>query len=260
MMTTLAALLGAVPLALSYGNGAELRRPLGISIVGGLIVSQVLTLYTTPVLYVYLDRFQSWLKGALAAALVRRRRLGGARMSAQRSGAPGQPIPRAARLGAALATALLAAACAVGPNYHRPAAPVPSAYKELPPGWKVGSPQDAQRRGDWWAIFEDPELDRLEREVNISNQNVKQYEAQYREAVALLREAAGAALSHRDRKLQRPAGRRRRRYGGRLERRRQRRRRQHAHGVHPRGLCSAGSRTSGAPSGARSRAARRACR
>jgi multidrug efflux pump len=62
MMTTLAALLGAVPLALSYGNGAELRRPLGISIVGGLIVSQALTLYTTPVLYVYLDRFQSWLK------------------------------------------------------------------------------------------------------------------------------------------------------------------------------------------------------
>ncbi len=62
MMTTLAALLGAVPLAFSYGNGAELRRPLGISIVGGLIVSQVLTLYTTPVLYVYLDRLQSWAK------------------------------------------------------------------------------------------------------------------------------------------------------------------------------------------------------
>jgi multidrug efflux pump len=62
MMTTLAALLGAIPLALSYGDGAELRRPLGVSIVGGLIVSQVLTLYTTPVLYVYLDRFQSWIK------------------------------------------------------------------------------------------------------------------------------------------------------------------------------------------------------
>jgi multidrug efflux pump len=62
MMTTLAALLGAIPLAVSYGNGAELRRPLGISIVGGLIVSQMLTLYTTPVLYVYLDRFQIWLK------------------------------------------------------------------------------------------------------------------------------------------------------------------------------------------------------
>jgi multidrug efflux pump len=62
MMTTLAALLGAVPLAISYGNGSELRTPLGIAIVGGLLVSQVLTLYTTPVLYVYLDRAQTWAK------------------------------------------------------------------------------------------------------------------------------------------------------------------------------------------------------
>ncbi len=60
MMTTMAALLGAVPLAIGLGEGAELRRPLGISIVGGLILSQMLTLYTTPVVYLYLDRFRLW--------------------------------------------------------------------------------------------------------------------------------------------------------------------------------------------------------
>jgi multidrug efflux pump len=60
MMTTMAALFGALPLAFGHGDGAEMRSPLGISIVGGLIVSQVLTLYTTPVIYVYLDRFGVW--------------------------------------------------------------------------------------------------------------------------------------------------------------------------------------------------------
>jgi multidrug efflux pump len=60
MMTTMAAMLGAVPLAIGFGDGAELRRPLGIAIVGGLAVSQLLTLYTTPVVYLYLDRFRLW--------------------------------------------------------------------------------------------------------------------------------------------------------------------------------------------------------
>jgi multidrug efflux pump len=60
MMTTMAAMLGALPLAVGAGDGAELRRPLGISIVGGLMVSQMLTLYTTPVIYLYLDRFRLW--------------------------------------------------------------------------------------------------------------------------------------------------------------------------------------------------------
>jgi len=60
MMTTMAALLGALPLALQQGTGSELRRPLGISIVGGLLVSQFLTLYTTPVIYLYMDRFGAW--------------------------------------------------------------------------------------------------------------------------------------------------------------------------------------------------------
>jgi multidrug efflux pump len=59
-MTTMAALLGGLPLALGRGNGAELRRPLGIAIVGGLIFSQMLTLYTTPVVYLYLDRLRLW--------------------------------------------------------------------------------------------------------------------------------------------------------------------------------------------------------
>jgi multidrug efflux pump len=60
MMTTMAAMLGALPLALGMGDGAELRQPLGIAIVGGLILSQALTLYSTPVIYLYLDRFRLW--------------------------------------------------------------------------------------------------------------------------------------------------------------------------------------------------------
>ncbi|WP_298252102.1 efflux RND transporter permease subunit [Bradyrhizobium sp.] len=60
MMTTMAALLGALPLAIGFGEGGELRRPLGIAIVGGLILSQALTLYSTPVIYLYMDRFRLW--------------------------------------------------------------------------------------------------------------------------------------------------------------------------------------------------------
>ena len=60
MMTTMAALLGGLPLALGTGTGSEMRRPLGITIVGGLIVSQMLTLFTTPVVYIYMDRLRLW--------------------------------------------------------------------------------------------------------------------------------------------------------------------------------------------------------
>jgi NodT family efflux transporter outer membrane factor (OMF) lipoprotein len=94
--------------------------------------------------------------------------------------------------GLIFAVSLMLVACKVGPNYHRPDAPVPVAYKELPadaPQWNPSSPRDAEDRGIWWTIYDDAELDRLERQVNISNQNVKQYEAEYREAVALLKEA-----------------------------------------------------------------------
>ncbi len=60
MMTTMAALLGALPLAVGTGVGSELRQPLGLSIAGGLVFSQMMTLYTTPVIYLYLDRFRLW--------------------------------------------------------------------------------------------------------------------------------------------------------------------------------------------------------
>ena len=63
LMTTMAALLGGVPMMLGSGVGSEIRQPLGYAIVGGLALSQVLTLYTTPVVYIYLDRLQSWLFG-----------------------------------------------------------------------------------------------------------------------------------------------------------------------------------------------------
>jgi multidrug efflux pump len=75
MMTTMVALLSAVPLALGRGEGAELRHPLGISIVGGLVVSQMLTLYTTPVVYLYLDRLSTWLRPRGAGGLKRSRQL-----------------------------------------------------------------------------------------------------------------------------------------------------------------------------------------
>jgi multidrug efflux pump subunit AcrB len=60
LMTTMAALLGAVPLMVGTGTGSEIRQPLGYTIVGGLLLSQLLTLYTTPVVYLYLDRFRMW--------------------------------------------------------------------------------------------------------------------------------------------------------------------------------------------------------
>ena len=74
LMTTLAALLGAVPLVIAVGPGTELRRPLGVTIIGGLIVSQILTLYTTPVIYLQLDRLRL-------------------RVAARRRGARARPTP-----------------------------------------------------------------------------------------------------------------------------------------------------------------------
>jgi HAE1 family hydrophobic/amphiphilic exporter-1 len=66
MMTTVAALFGTLPIALGYGEGADARQPLGLAVVGGLVVSQFLTLYITPVIYLYLESLQEWFSGAKA--------------------------------------------------------------------------------------------------------------------------------------------------------------------------------------------------
>ncbi len=85
--------------------------------------------------------------------------------------------------------------CTVGPKYHPPVPQAPTAYKEVPANfkdagpWKVAQPEDAKLRGDWWKIFNDPELDALEDRLNIDNQNIKQYFENFMEARAVIREA-----------------------------------------------------------------------
>jgi HAE1 family hydrophobic/amphiphilic exporter-1 len=69
MMTTMAALFGAVPIALGYGAGGEARQPLGLVVVGGLIFSQLVTLYLTPVVYTYMAQFQTWIKASKTQAV-----------------------------------------------------------------------------------------------------------------------------------------------------------------------------------------------
>src|SRR5579863_4444795 len=95
--------------------------------------------------------------------------------------------------GVLLATLLALSGCMVGPNYRRPPAPVPTAFKEKPPdGWKEAQPSDAALKGKWWEIYNDPQLNALEEQVSISNQNVLQAEAQYRAARAEVQIARSA--------------------------------------------------------------------
>jgi len=91
--------------------------------------------------------------------------------------------PRCVFLGLLIPAMLLSTACMVGPKYQRPAAPASPAFKEPPPeGWKEAQPSDGIIRGKWWEIYNDPNLNALEEQVNISNQNILSAEAQYREA------------------------------------------------------------------------------
>jgi NodT family efflux transporter outer membrane factor (OMF) lipoprotein len=97
-------------------------------------------------------------------------------------------IARFQRLCGVAALGLLLGSCEVGPDYVRPSAPVPTQYKELG-GWRPAVPREAGAEQPWWAIYRDPALDGLERQIDISNQNLKAAEAAYRQAQALVAEA-----------------------------------------------------------------------
>ena len=161
MMTTLCAIFGALPLILSNATGSELRRPLGITIIGGLILSQVLTLFTTPVVYLYLDRLR-----LLWERLPRRRNR--ARLALQ-----------PAALAALLSLAGLVTGCNFAPHYVKPTVATPAAFREMTPaqaaateGWKTAEPNDDALRGQWWEMFGDTNLNALESQVAVSNQTV----------------------------------------------------------------------------------------
>jgi NodT family efflux transporter outer membrane factor (OMF) lipoprotein len=161
LMTTMAAIFGALPLILSGATGSELRRPLGITIVGGLIMSQALTLFTTPVVYLYLDRMRLWF------AQTHRRRMGR------------RAVLQPAALVAVIGFALFASGCSFAPKYAPPSVATPRAFKEMTPdqakvteGWKTAQPSDDAIRGQWWKLFGDTNLDALEDQVDISNQTV----------------------------------------------------------------------------------------
>ena len=164
LMTTAAAMLGALPMALNTGTGSELRRPLGVTIIGGLLLSQLLTLYTTPALYVAVDRLRiravRWQEGVATLAVI----LVGVSVSA----------------------------CAVGPRYVPPKVPVPAAFKEqtYPDAGVLqpASPRDHIPREGWWRMFQDPQLNRLVVQLMDKNPTLAESEARVRQARALVRQ------------------------------------------------------------------------
>lgn len=82
---------------------------------------------------------------------------------------------------------LLLCGCAVGPRYAKPTTPAPPQYKELPPNWKAAQPSDQVAKGKWWEVFQDPQLNALEEQVNVSNQTLKAAQAQFEQARAVVR-------------------------------------------------------------------------
>jgi hypothetical protein len=191
MMTTMAALFGAVPLAIGTGMGSELRRPLGISIIGGLIVSQVLTLYTTPVIYLFMDNLRLKLQGRNMRAHAPAKALN---ESVSANGVQRWLGPCAA------------CCCSLGCAWARsiPRRPFRSAgvqgirSRGLQPARRAPgsprSPQDAALKGKWWEMFNEPELNALEEQLNINNQNIAQYFQNFMAARAQVSEARAATF------------------------------------------------------------------
>jgi NodT family efflux transporter outer membrane factor (OMF) lipoprotein len=101
-------------------------------------------------------------------------------------------VPRIVTLAVTGALAAVFAGCAVGPDYKRPAVAVPASYKEGAEGWKAAQPADQQDRGQWWTLYNDPQLNTLEDKLNTSNQTVAQFAAAYRQARALVAQARAA--------------------------------------------------------------------
>jgi len=164
LMTTMAALFGALPLAFGTGTGSELRRPLGITIVGGLIVSQMLTLYTTPVVYLFFDRcaFVSRANPRPTCNPEPRRPLSNDCLWSVRY----EEFDRAIPAGNSSLVVRALCRCPLGhagwmqrrPKVRPPSMTAPPAFKESPTqfketdGWTVAQPQDAALRGKWWNL------------------------------------------------------------------------------------------------------------
>jgi NodT family efflux transporter outer membrane factor (OMF) lipoprotein len=91
------------------------------------------------------------------------------------------------RISGLLVSLILFSGCAVGPRYAKPTAPAPPGYKEVPQDWKTAQPSDQIAKGKWWEIFQDPQLNALEEQINVSNQNLKAAEARFQQARALVR-------------------------------------------------------------------------
>ncbi len=189
MMTTMAALLGGMPLALGTGTGSELRQPArhrhrrrpGRQPDADPVHHARDLPLPGPHALVVRSRSGTRARGLPSPAV--RNRLSTMEIlfhkaSIRRGGA-----------GVSVCTLLLfLAGCSVGPKYTRPAAPAPPTYKELAGTdlWKVAAPNDGPIKGNWWELFGDPQLNKLEEKVNVSNQSVKQAEAQFRAARALV--------------------------------------------------------------------------